>query len=90
MVKLEESLGSIEKVLDEYLLSLQVDIDFDKYFTDKKSYNKLRKEKLLKMDESSIITVEEIERKYFETLQKFNDYLNNSNNNSPDTDVGNN
>jgi len=43
MVKLEESLGSIEKVLDEYLLSLQVDIDFDKYFTDKKSYNKLRK-----------------------------------------------
>jgi len=44
MVKLEESLGSIEKVLDEYLLSLQVDIDFDKYFTDKKSYNKLRKE----------------------------------------------
>jgi len=48
MVKLEESLGSIEKVLDEYLLSLQVDIDFDKYFTDKKSYNKLRKEKLLK------------------------------------------
>jgi len=27
MVKLEESLGSIEKVLDEYLLSLQVDID---------------------------------------------------------------
>jgi len=83
-------LGSIEKVLDEYLLSLQVDIDFDKYFTDKKSYNKLRKEKLLKIDESSIITVEEIERKYFETLQKFNDYLNNSNNNSPDTDVGNN
>jgi len=55
MVKLEESLGSIEKVLDEYLLSLQVDIDFDKYFTDKKSYNKLRKEKLLKIDESILL-----------------------------------
>ncbi|HOM01676.1 MAG TPA: hypothetical protein PLH43_02465 [Acetivibrio sp.] len=80
LVKLENSFGSMEKVFDEYLLSLQLDIDFDKCLEDKNSYDKLREDKLSKIDESSLITVEDIENKALESLQRFN---NNNNNNIP-------
>ncbi|GAE90551.1 hypothetical protein [Acetivibrio straminisolvens] len=85
LVKLEKNFGSMEEIFDEYLLSLQLDIDFDKYLTDKDSYYKLREEKLSKIAESSLITVEDIERKALESLQKFNNSNNNSNFQGPAT-----
>lgn len=73
LVKLKSSFGSLEEVFDEYLLSLQLDIDLDTYLTNKNSYDKLREEKLSGIMESSLITVRKIETKAFENLQKLND-----------------
>jgi hypothetical protein len=84
ILKLMNSFGSMEKAFDEYLISLQLDIDLDMYITDKSSYDRLRAQKLSEIIEEDLITVEKIDEKAFESLQKLNDvnknnYPNNGN-----------
>ncbi len=72
MLKLEKAFGSYEKVFDEYMLALQLDIDLNEYIKDRKSYEKKRDEKKLLLDEKDTITLEKIEAKSIELLQKNN------------------
>lgn len=72
MLKLEKAFGSYEKVFDEYLFALQLDIDLNEYIKDRKSYEKKKDEKKLLMDEKNFINIERIEAKSIELLQKIN------------------
>lgn len=69
LLKLEKDFGSMEKVLDEYLLSLQIDIDLREYLTDKNAYEKTKSIHLAQFDVNKIITLEKIEAKVLELLQ---------------------
>jgi hypothetical protein len=70
-LKLEKGLGSMDKALDEYLVSVQYDLDLNKLLTDKAEYekNKLDKELLYK---NELITLEKIERLSLELLSNIN------------------
>ncbi|HEX2927138.1 MAG TPA: hypothetical protein VHP38_12920 [Ruminiclostridium sp.] len=72
MLKLKNDFGSYEKVFDEYLYSLQLGIDLNEYIKDKKAYQKEKDEKKLLFNEQKIITLEKIEEKSIEVLQKSN------------------
>ncbi|HPC99840.1 MAG TPA: hypothetical protein PLA01_00650 [Acetivibrio sp.] len=82
ILKLMDGFGSMDKAFDEYLISLQLDIDLDMYITDKNSYGRLRSEKLSGIIEEDLITAEKIDEKAFESLQKLNDA---NKNNYPNT-----
>lgn len=69
MLKLKADFGSCEKVFDEYLFSLQADIDLNDYIKDKDAYLKSRDEKKLLLDDRNVITLEKIEAKSIEKIQ---------------------
>jgi len=70
MLKLKKEFTSYEKVFDEYLFSLQADLKLDICIQDKKAYDKEKKEKSAAIDLSKIITLDKIEQKVLEKLQK--------------------
>ena len=72
MLKLKADFGSYEKAFDEYLYSLQADLDLNDYIKDKKAYLKSKEEKKLLLDEQKVITLEKIEEKAIEKIQKDN------------------
>ncbi|MFZ5989894.1 MAG: hypothetical protein ACOYWZ_22585 [Bacillota bacterium] len=78
LVKLKKDFNNTEEVLDEYLISLQLGLDLDTYISDKKNYDKAKTEKMSAVVESDLITVNQIERKAFENLQKLNESNKNS------------
>ena len=69
LLKLETDFGSMEKVFDEYLLSLQIGLDLKDYLTDKKAYEKLKSEQSAKFDLNKMITMASIEAKVLQLLQ---------------------
>lgn len=69
MLKLKADFGSCEKAFDEYLFSLQADIDLNDYIKDKEAYLKSRDEKKLLLDDRNVITLEKIEAKSIEKIQ---------------------
>ncbi len=69
MLKLKADFGSCEKAFDEYLFSLQADIDLNDYIKDKEAYLKNRDEKKLLLDDRNVITLEKIEAKSIEKIQ---------------------
>ncbi len=69
MLKLKADFGGYEKVFDEYLFSLQADLDLNDYINDKEAYLKSRDEKKLLLDERNVITLEKIEAKSIEKIQ---------------------
>ena len=69
LLKLEKDFGSMEKVFDEYLLSLQISVDLKDYLTDKETYKKLKSEQSAKFDQTKIITMATIEAKVLQLLQ---------------------
>ena len=69
MLKLKADFGSCEKAFDEYLFSLQADIDLNDYIKDKEAYLKSRDEKKLLLDDQKVITLEKIEAKSIEKAQ---------------------
>jgi hypothetical protein len=73
ILKLNKDFGSMEKVFDEYLYCLQIGMDMQKYLADKKAYEKERQEKSAGFDLQKIITIEKIEVKMLELLQKKNE-----------------
>lgn len=77
LLKLEKDFGSIEAVLDEYLLSLQIGVDLKMYLTDTKLYEKEKDEQSSKFDMSKIINIASIEAKLIGILQNENTKKNN-------------
>lgn len=73
MLKLKNDFNGIDKVFDEYLLTLQIDLDIGDYLKDKDMYNKSRTEKLSAKNSLEFITFEQTERKALEDLQKQNE-----------------
>lgn len=69
MLKLENVFGGYDKVFDEYLFSLQAELDLNACIKDKAAYMKSRDEKKLLLDERKIITLEKIEEKSIEKSQ---------------------
>lgn len=95
ILKLEEDFGSMEKVLDEYLLSLQLGIDLNTYLIDKKTYETEKNEKNSKSEPQKIITLEKIEAKVLDEIQSRNKKFDNLGNvpsevNLPDNNITNN
>ncbi|MCB8818800.1 hypothetical protein [Desulfosporosinus shakirovi] len=72
LLKLEKDFGSMEKVFDEYLLSLQLEVDLKIYLTDKEAYEKEKSEQSAKFDLSKKITLATIEAKVLELIQNMN------------------
>jgi hypothetical protein len=84
MLKLKKEFGGYDKVLDEYLCSLQLKLELSQYTTDKKAYLKQKKNKEMTMDASKLITIEKIEQKSIEIIQEQNK-KNNTNSQSGNT-----
>jgi hypothetical protein len=72
MLKLKADFGSYEKVFDEYIYSLQADLDLNEYIKDKKAYLKSKGEKQLLLNEQKVLTLEKIEEKSIEKTQQDN------------------
>lgn len=72
ILKLHDGLGSIQGALDEYLCSLQLEIDLNLYLTDKEGYLLQKQQKLAEMVSREIITVAGIEEKMLDLLQNMN------------------
>lgn len=72
LLKLKTFFDTREKVLDEYLYSLQIDIDLNLYMKDKNEYEKEKSDKSSQIDTNKIINLEKIEEKQLELIQKQN------------------
>ncbi len=72
MLKLEKDFGSMDRVLDEYLYSLQIEVDLEIYLTDKDEYEKEKNEKSISFDIQKLITIAVIESKMLEKIQNDN------------------
>ncbi|HOV24814.1 MAG TPA: hypothetical protein PK566_00440 [Pseudobacteroides sp.] len=73
MIKANSLLGGKEKVFDEYLISLQLDLDINELITDRAIYEKKKNEKLTGVDQGSLITADDITQKMLESIQKQNE-----------------
>lgn len=74
MLKLKEEFGSIESVLDEYLLSLQTDVNLEEYLINKEDYLKTKEEKIKYLSLEKIITIARIEEKAIEMILQDNTF----------------
>ncbi|BCJ98211.1 hypothetical protein [Anaerocolumna chitinilytica] len=72
MLKLKAAFGSMEQVMDEYLYSLQVDINLEDYLTDRQAYQKKKNDKNLEAGNKKIITMSDIENEMLKTIQQSN------------------
>lgn len=70
LLKLNKDFGTNDNTFDEYLLSLQIDVDLGTYIIDKDSYEKEKNEKIVGLDTSKIITLAKIEKRMLKNLQK--------------------
>ncbi|TYQ16447.1 UNVERIFIED_CONTAM: hypothetical protein Cloal_2988 [Acetivibrio alkalicellulosi] len=73
LIKLKDHFSTQDEIFNEYLVSLQLDIDFDMYINDKDLYHDQKVQKLSEITESSLITINHIEQKAFENLQRLNE-----------------
>lgn len=76
MLMLENQFNGFVGVINEYLLSLQIEIDLRVCLSDPKGYEEEKNEKKALIDFNSIITAEIIEMKLLKKLQSNNSYLN--------------
>lgn len=70
LLELKRDFGSYEAVLDEYLLSLQLDLSLEDYIADKKGYLEAKERNMTGLDRQSLVTAEDIEMAVLESLQK--------------------
>ncbi|WP_339244330.1 hypothetical protein NST58_23315 [Paenibacillus sp. FSL R10-2796] len=73
ILKLQQEFGSMESVLDEYMLSLQVGLHLEDYITDKKLYQENKEQKVAGLKDSQIVTAEKLEKVLLEKLQQANE-----------------
>ena len=93
-LKGKKDFKNVETALNEYLYSLQIDIDFESYFIDKTEYLKQKQEKSITLNIEEVITIEKIESKMLENIQtqneknktKTDNNLINQNNNNKEKD----
>ncbi|KUO72064.1 MAG: hypothetical protein APF77_18330 [Clostridia bacterium BRH_c25] len=72
ILKLQQELGSMQAVLDEYLCSLQLGIDLNQYLSNKEEYQRLKQQKTAELAAQELITSADIEEKMLDTLQNMN------------------
>lgn len=72
MVMLRKDLGGLEAALDEYLLSLQIDVAIEGYFQDKAAYLKEKQEKIGDLGQDERITASVVEAVLLEQVQQEN------------------
>ncbi|THF72583.1 hypothetical protein [Cohnella fermenti] len=72
MVLLKKEFGSYEAVLDEYLLSLQIEVDLQQYMSDKEAYLKAKQEKSAGLAHDEIVTSSVVETALLEKIQRSN------------------
>ena len=68
-LKLKSDFGSYEQALDEYLYSLQLELDLNDYIKDKNAYSDKVAEKKLYINDEQKITVAKIDEKALQILQ---------------------
>lgn len=72
LLKLKKDFVTYEKAFDEYLLSLQLGIDLEKYLQDKAAYEKDKSEKSKSFDMQKIITLVKIEEQMLKKVKEQN------------------
>lgn len=72
-LKLKQDFNNIEEALNEYLYSLQLNVDLKLYFKDKEKYQEQKSEKQLLFVGKERITLALIEEKLLKKLQEQND-----------------
>lgn len=72
LAKLNRIIKSMEDAFNEYLFSLQSDLDIETYFKDKEKYDKEKNEKLSTLSSDGFITTRDIENTALEKLQNMN------------------
>lgn len=70
ILKLSKDFITKENVLDEYLLSLQIGVNFEDYIVDKKTYETEKNEKMISADLQKIITIAKIEETLLKLIQQ--------------------
>lgn len=71
-LKLKKEFGSLEAVLDEYLQSLQLELNLEQYLTDKKQYLQEKEEKSVALPQAELMTLAKLESKMLEQIQRNN------------------
>ncbi len=69
LLVLKEEFGTLDAVMDEYLLALQFDLDLASYQSDKEAYLKSKAEQTAGVQDNEIVTMEQLEKAVLEQLQ---------------------
>ncbi|OPZ87369.1 MAG: hypothetical protein BWY74_03414 [Firmicutes bacterium ADurb.Bin419] len=72
LAKLNRVFNSMEDAFNEYLFSLQSDLDIEGYFMDREKYTEEKNEKMSTINSDEFITTRNIEEKALEKLQNMN------------------
>lgn len=72
MVRLQAKLGGMEQVLNEYLLTLQLELTLEDYAVDPKAYEEAKEKRLCLIPLFRAVTIQSIEEKTLKQLQESN------------------
>ena len=78
----------MESVLNEYIYALQVEVNLEVYLINKEEYEKQKSEKGAGMDTNKLLTMEKIESKMLEVIQKKNEKNKDTFEKNPDSIAG--
>lgn len=70
LLTLQQDFGSLEAVMNEYLLSLQIGLNLEDYLTDPKKYQENKEQQTITLQECEIVTLEILEKTMLEQLQQ--------------------
>ncbi|MEK3713733.1 MULTISPECIES: hypothetical protein [unclassified Paenibacillus] len=73
LLTLQQEFGSMEAVMNEYLLSLQIGLNLKDYITDPKTYQENKEQQTITLKESEIVTLDALEKRMLEQLQQGNE-----------------
>ncbi|MEK4044159.1 hypothetical protein NSU18_10880 [Paenibacillus sp. FSL H8-0048] len=70
LLTLQQEFGSMETVMNEYLLSLQIGLNLKDYITDPKTYQETKEQQTITLKESEMVTLDALEKRMLEQLQQ--------------------
>lgn len=73
LLTLQQEFGSLEAVMNEYLLSLQIGLNLKDYITDPKTYQENKEQQTIMLKESERVTLDALEKRMLEQLQQGNE-----------------
>ncbi|ETT77556.1 hypothetical protein C173_03534 [Paenibacillus sp. FSL R7-277] len=73
LLTLQQEFGSMEAVMNEYLLSLQIGLNLKDYITDPKTYQENKEQQTITLKESEMVTLDALEKRMLEQLQQGNE-----------------